>query len=323
MTTESTTDKRPLWLLIEDKILGLTSDDLSPGNLEQTIQRTAAALDETGINISQNAGNMLQLRWAVDARIKVGRPMLEDFNGAISALKLENVTDAYTAAVNIIANVGESWPKLKESGRRADVLRIVEKTKLDLLIVRAKELGGEQGIRFLLENDVASGVIVEVMGVSEEEVALVNAAVEAERAERARVISLIEATGDKSDEEKVKDLINNNVADDLILELAGVAENTLSDVKKSMEEEIKDKQRLVEEAAAKKKAEAEGPPLEDIPPDQMLEYIESIREILEFSDAEKEIRAMCEQSAIPKSLIDIAVSDAGKLDELESQAEAG
>jgi hypothetical protein len=36
---------------------------------------------------------------------------------------------------------------------------------------------------------------------------------------------------------------------------------------------------------------------------------------------EKEIRVMCEQSSIPKALVDIAVSDPDKLDELEKAAE--
>ncbi|MGD8258971.1 MAG: hypothetical protein PVH56_15495, partial [Desulfobacterales bacterium] len=76
-----------------------------------------------------------------------------------------------------------------------------------------------------------------------------------------------------------------------------------------------------EEAAARKKEEAAGPPLEEIPPDEMLEHIEAIREIMEFSDQEKEIRVMCEQSSIPKALVDIAVSDPDKLDELEKEAE--
>jgi hypothetical protein len=58
-----------------------------------------------------------------------------------------------------------------------------------------------------------------------------------------------------------------------------------------------------------------------MPPDQMLEYIEGIREILDFSDQEKEIRIMCDQSSIPKALVDIAVSEPDKLDELENQAE--
>ncbi|MGD9307606.1 MAG: hypothetical protein PVG51_00630, partial [Desulfosarcina sp.] len=90
---------------------------------------------------------------------------------------------------------------------------------------------------------------------------------------------------------------------------------------KAMEEELKEKQRLAEEEAARKKAAAEGPSLDDIPPEEMLNHIESIREIMEFSDQEKEIRVMCEQSSIPKSLVDIAVSEPDKLDELEKKAE--
>jgi len=323
MTAQSTAQDRPLWLLIEDKILGLTSDDLSTAKLEQTIHKTAAALDETGHNVSKNAGNMLLLRSAVDARAKTGRAMLEDFNGALAALKLEDVLDPYSAAVKVIGKVGESWPKLKLSERKPDVLRIMERKKLDLVIARAKELGGETGIRFLLENKVAPDMIVDVMGVTQEEVARVQAAVAAELAERKRVMSLIKEAGDRNDEEKIKHLINHDVTDDLILELAGVDHATIGAVRISMEEELAEKKRKAEEEAAKKKAEAEGPPLEDIPPDQLLEYIESIREILDFSDVEKEIRAMCEQSSIPKCLADIAVSDPGKLDELESQAEAG
>jgi len=88
-----------------------------------------------------------------------------------------------------------------------------------------------------------------------------------------------------------------------------------------MEDELKEKQRLAEEEAARKKAAAEGPALEDIPPVEMLAYIESIREILEFSDVEKKIRVMCEQSSIPKSLVDIVVTDPAKLDELEKKAQ--
>ena len=88
-----------------------------------------------------------------------------------------------------------------------------------------------------------------------------------------------------------------------------------------MEEELAEKQRLAEEEAARKKAEAEGPSLDDIPSDELVDFIDSIREIMEFSDVEKEIRTMCEQSAIPKALVDIAVSDPDKLDELEKKAE--
>jgi hypothetical protein len=52
----------------------------------------------------------------------------------------------------------------------------------------------------------------------------------------------------------------------------------------------------------------------------MLDHIEAIREIMEFSDQEDEIRTMCEQSSIPKSLVEVAISDPDKLDELEQAA---
>jgi hypothetical protein len=309
--------------MIEEEILQLTADDFSDGNVEQTIQRTAKSLDDTGINVSRNAGNLLQLRWAVDARIKVGRPLLQDFNGAVSALGLEDVADTNVAAWKIIREIGETWPKLKESERKPDIISILEKTKFDLTIARAKELGGEPGIRFLIEENIAQSDIIDAMGVSQEDFERVKAAVEAERAERARVVSLLGEVAEKSEDEKVKHLLGNEVADDLILELAGVAQSAVDSAKQAMEAELAEKKRLAEEEAARKKAEAEGPPIEDIPADDLLEYIESIREILEFSDVEQEIRAMCEQSSIPKALVDIAVSDAGRLEELESQAEAG
>jgi hypothetical protein len=323
MATRPAADKRPFWLMIEDQIVQLADNDLSGGSLEQTIQRTAKALDDTGINVSRNAGNLLQLRRAVDARIKVGRPLLQDFNGAVSALSLEDVADTRAAAWKIIREVGEAWPKLRESERKPAIISILERTKFDLSIARAKELGGEPGIRFLLGEQIAPSDIIEAMGVSQEEFDRVNAAVEAERAERARVISLLGEVADKTDDEKVKHLLDNEVADDLILELAGVEQSALDGAKKAMEAELAEKKRLAEEEAARKKAEAEGPPLEDIPADEMLEYIESIRQILDFSDVEDEIRTMCEQSSIPKALVEIAVSDTDRLDELESQAEAG
>jgi hypothetical protein len=53
----------------------------------------------------------------------------------------------------------------------------------------------------------------------------------------------------------------------------------------------------------------------------MLEHIEAIREIMEFSDDPAEITAMCEQSNLPKALVEIAVTDAAKLDALEAAAE--
>jgi len=53
----------------------------------------------------------------------------------------------------------------------------------------------------------------------------------------------------------------------------------------------------------------------------MLEYIEGLREILDFADSEDDIRIMSEQSSIPKALVEIAVNEPDKLDELEKQAE--
>ena len=144
---------------------------------------------------------------------------------------------------------------------------------------------------------------------------------EKEHAERARVETLLAAVEGKSNDEKVKHLFENNVSEKLIIEMAEVDQGVFDGVKKSIEAELKEKQRLEEEAAARKKAKAEGPTLEDIPPDQMLEYIDGIREILGFSDVEKDIRTMCNQSAIPKSLVDIAVSEPDRLDELEKEAE--
>ena len=104
-------------------------------------------------------------------------------------------------------------------------------------------------------------------------------------------------------------------------EMAKIDPDAINRVKQAMEAELKEKQRLEEEAAARRKEEAAGPPLEEIPPDEMLEHIEAIREIMEFSDKEKEIRVMCEQSSIPKCLVDIAVSEPERLDELEKKAE--
>jgi len=321
MTTNDATERKPLWLLIEENFLGLASQDLSEENRERTIQRIAGELDNADYNVSHHGGNMLQLRWAIDEMRKVGRPLMKDFNDAIAALTLEDVADPIVATSKLIRDLGEAWPKLRGSERKADVLRIVERTKLDLLISKAKGLPGDEGIRLLIEEAVASEVITEVLGITGERLAQVNAEVEKELADRARAETLLEAVEGKSNEEMVKHLFANNVSDTLIIEMAGVDQGAIDDVKQAMEAELKEKQRAEEEAAARRKEEAAGPPLEEIPPDQMLEYIEGIREILEFSDKEKEIRVMCEQSAIPTSLVDIAVSEPERLDELEKEAE--
>jgi hypothetical protein len=321
MTTSDATEKKPLWLLIEENILKLDSQDLSGENLEASIQRIAGELDNAGYNVSHHGGNMLQLRWAMNETRKVGRPLMKDFNTAIAALTLEDVADPYIATNKLIRDVGKTWPRLKKSERRPEVIRIVEETKLDLLITKAKGLSDDEGIRLLIEEQVAPEVLTNALDITGEKLEQVNTEMEKERTERARVETLLEAVEGKSNEEKVKHLFENNVSEELIIEMAKVDQGAIDGVKQAMEAELKEKQRLEEEAAARKKEEAAGPSLENIPPDEMLEHIEAIREIMEFSDQEKEIRVMCEQSSIPKCLVDIAVSEPDKLDELEKEAE--
>jgi hypothetical protein len=320
MTTDDATAKKPLWLLTEERILQLDEQDLSGESLEASIQRIAGELDGAGYNVSRHGGNMIKLRFAVDKARKVGRPFLKDFNDTVSALTLDDVIDPYVATTHLIDRLGDTWPELRSSRRRPDVIEIVENTKLNLLIAKAKGLPDDQGIRLLIEEEVDFQVITKGLEITEEKLEQVNEQIKKERAERARVASLLEKVADKTNEEKVRHLYEKDVSEELIVEMAGVDQGVLDAVKKAMEAELKEKQRLAEEEAARKKAEAEGPALEDIGPEDMLAYIESIREIMEFSDEEKDIRVMCEQSAIPKALVDIAVSDADKLDEMEKKA---
>jgi len=321
MATSDETKKKPLWLSIEENILKLDSQDLSRENLEASIQRIAGELDNAGYNVSRHGGNMLQLRWAMNETRKVGRPLMKDFNTAIAALTLEDVADPYFATNKLIRDIGTTWPEFKRSERRPDVIRIVEKAKLDLLITKAKGLTDDEGIRLLIGEQVAPEMITNALDITGEKLEQVNTEMKKERAERARVATLLEAVEGKSNEEKVKHLFANNVSEKLIIEMAKVDQDAINGVKQAMEAELKEKKRLEEEAAARKKEDAAGPPLEEIPPDEMLEHIEAIREIMEFSDKEKEIRVMCEQSSIPKCLVDIAVAEPDRLDALEKEAQ--
>jgi hypothetical protein len=320
MTTDDSTEKKPFWLLIEENILELDPQDLSEENLEASIQKVAGQLDHAGYNVSHHGGNMLELRWAMNDAHKVGSSLLKDINKAISTLKLDDVADPYAATDKLIRDLGKMWTKLNRSERRADIINIIEQKKLDLLIAKAKGQPGDDGIRYLIEEQVAPEVITSALDISQEKLDQVNTEMEKERAERARVATLLEAVKDKSNQEKVKHLLTNGVSENLIIEVAQIDQNLINDAKQAMEAELKEKQRLEEEAAARKKQEAAGPALEDITPDEMLEHIEAIREIMEFSDQEKEIRVMCEQSSIPKCLVDIAVSEPDRLDELEKKA---
>ena len=321
MATSDAMEKKPLWLSIEEKFLGFGAQDLSDEALEETIQRVAGDLDAAGYRVSGYGGNLLQLRWALADMRAAGRPLMQDVGAAIDALTLEQLADPYAAVNKIISDIGRSWPKFRHSDRRVDVIRMVEKKKRDLLIARAKELPDDEGIRLLIEQGMAFPVIVDRMEITEEKLAAVNAAIEKERAARAKVEGLLAAVADKGEADKVRYLFDHDISEKMIVAVAHIQQSVIDAVKQAMEAELQEKQRLAEEAAAQKKAAAEGPALEDIPSDQMLEYIEGIREIMEFSDQEKEIRVMCEQSAIPKALVDIAVSDPDKLDALEKAAE--
>jgi hypothetical protein len=319
MATNDAAEKRPLWLAIEAQILGLDSQDLAEANLEASVQRIAGELDEAGYKVSSYGGKMLDLRFAMSAAQKAGKPLMQDLNAALAALTLEDVVDLHAATNKLIDDVRKAWPEFADANSRPDVIQLVKQARLDLLIAAAKGMAGDEGIRYLIEKAVADEVITSALDITAEKLAEVHKQIAAERAERKRVAGLLEKVVDKSDQERIKYLFDNDVTEALVLEMANVDQAAIDATQKAMEEEMKEKERLAAEAAAKKKAEAEGPALEDIPADQLLDYIEAIREIMEFSDQEKEIRTMCEQSAIPKALVDIAVGDPAKFDELEKQ----
>lgn len=314
MSSEETAGKA-LWIQIEEKIQGLGDSEFGGGG-ESAVQKIAGDLGITG-----NAGYMIQLRKAVGERIQAGRPLIKDLEAAIEALALADISDAYSTTMQITGKIGQTFPGFRSSVYRNDVLAMVEKKKLDLQIAEANNLGADKGVRYLISEGLAEDVILSSLGIDEAKLKEVKAAIAAELAEKKRVEDLLAAVSDQPEEDQLKHLINNDASDELIMEVAGVGQDKVDAAKKAMEEELKEKQRLAEEEAARKKAEAEGPPLEEIPPDQMLEHLEAIDDILGFSDVEEEIRQMCEQSSIPKCLVDIAVSDRDRLAELEKQAE--
>ncbi|MDY6971922.1 MAG: hypothetical protein SV775_06305 [Thermodesulfobacteriota bacterium] len=313
--------KEPLWVLIEQQIQKYADQDFSEANSLDTSRKIAEDLDKTGYNVSKHAGNWLQLRGAVKARNRVARPFMQDFDQAVSALGLDDIQDTYATAMKIIGDLGEDWPSFLVSEHRPDVDEIVRNKRIELMVAKAKGLSGEEGIRYLISESFEPEAIMEALGVSEEEYKGVKSKVDAELAEKARVRELFVAVENASEEDKIKYLLNKNAADELITEIGGIKQSAIDSIKMAMEEELAEKKRQEEELAAKKAAEAAGPSLDNIEPDDMLEYIEGIREILEFSDVEKDIRSMCEQSSIPKALVDIAISDPDKLDELEKEAE--
>ena len=314
--------QRPLWYRIEEEILALGAPELEAGRREQTVSKIASALAGQGIDVSRAGDELLAVRWALDARVDNGRPLLGDLNEAIGAFALEDVAVPSAATFELVRKLGGDWPVLRAKGGIGDVRVLIDRARLDLMIDEARSLEGDKGIRYLRAEAIPGETILDRMGIERAALDAVDAAIAAEKAERGRVRGLLEAVSEQSEREQIRHLVNSGVSDASIIEIAGFEQSAIDTVKVSMEEEIAEQQRKAEEEVARKKAEAEGPALDAIPPDEMLEYIESIREILEIAELEKEIRVMCEQSEIPKSLVDVAVSDPDKLDELEEQAEA-
>lgn len=321
MTEATASVDRPLWLAMEERISGVAPAELEAAKLEETVHRIARELDEAGYNVSRHGGNMLDLRAALEARAKVGRPLLGDFRSAVEALTLEDLGNHHVAARSVALDLGEAWPRMRDVERRQDLLAMVEQRRLDLLVARAREMSGDRGIRFLIEQEIEPQMVLEAFEIPQARYDEVHAAMEAEKAERARIHKLLAAVADATDVDRARHLITNDVTDADIVEVAGIAQEAVDAAREAMAAELAEKQRLAEESVAAKKAAAEGPALEAIPPGEMLEHIEAIREIMEFSEDPDEIRTMCEQSNIPKSLVEVAVSDPDKLDELESAAE--
>ncbi len=312
---------RPLWLLIEKEIQKFQPGDFSQEQLPTTAKKIAEELDQTDYNVSKSAGNWMQLNNALKACHAVGRPFMKDLDEAVAALTLDNTADTHAATWRILNSLNKDWPFAMEAENRSDIGDIVHKQRADLVIARAKELGGEQGVRFLISESFDEQKIIEIMAINPGDYKAVRAKVDAELTEIKRVKSLLEAVADADEEAKIKHLFTEDVSEELILKIGGFNQAAVDNVKVEFEAELAEKKRKEEELAAKKAAEAAGPSLDEISADDMLTYIESIREILEFASEEKEIRVMCEQSSIPKALIEIAVSEPDKLDELEKKAE--
>ncbi len=107
------TEKKPLWFGIEERLLELGAGEISGQAKEAAIQKIVGELDNEGFNVSKSGGKMMQLRWALDDMLKVGRPLMKDFNDAIAALSLEDVLNPYSATSNLLDNLGETWKELK------------------------------------------------------------------------------------------------------------------------------------------------------------------------------------------------------------------
>jgi len=221
MTTSNETAKEPLWLAMERKILEHASLDSSGSNLESVLQTIASELDQSGYNVSLHGGNFLQLRWALEEKNRNGHALLEDLTGVIDKLTFEDVENTRKATANIIHALEDSWPRLKDFERKPDVLEMVEQKRVGFIIQKAKELSESEGIRHLIAAEMMPDTIIESLGITRERYEKEIGAIQAENAEKTRVQSLLEAVAGKPDEERIKHLLNKDVSDALILELAG------------------------------------------------------------------------------------------------------
>ena len=126
--------KEPLWMLMEKQIQKYSDEDFSETNSLETSRKIAEELDKTGYNVSKSGGNWLQLKAAVKARSRVGRPFMQDFDQAVSALGLDDIKETYGTARTIIRDLGRDWPSFLASEHRADVDEIVGNKKIELMI---------------------------------------------------------------------------------------------------------------------------------------------------------------------------------------------
>ena len=235
--------KEPLWILIEKQIQTYDEGDFIEENILATSRKIAEELDKTGYNVSKHGGNWMKLTAAVKARNRVGRPFMEDFNQALTALVLDDIKDSHATAMKIMRDLGRDWPSLLTSEHGADVDKIVESIRIDLIIAMAKELSGEPGIRYLMTESFEPQAIMEALGVSEEEYKSVKSKLDAELAEKARVKHLFADMEESSEEDKIKHLLNKNVADELITEIGGIKQSAIDTVKKAMEKRASGKEK--------------------------------------------------------------------------------
>jgi hypothetical protein len=231
MTVSKDNSREPLWIAMEKKILEHASADSSGSSMESSIQKIASELDSSGYCVSSHGGNMLQLRWAMEEKNRNRKPLMQDLNEAIKKLTFEDVENARAAAAKVINALGAAWPKIQDSDRAPTILGMVEKVRLGFLVQRAKDLSESQSIRYLIDYKLASDVIVRELGILQERYDQEVADIKEEQAKKTHAASLLSAVADKTEEERIRHLINNDITDELIVEIAGVEQASVDNVR--------------------------------------------------------------------------------------------